>query len=527
MNIHGNMEQLDYWVIGLYLVALLTLGFWVSYTRRDSDDLFLAGRSLGWFNIGLSIFGTNVNPSFMIASCSIAYTSGMVAANFEWMAWPFLMLLAMVFVPQYLNTKICTMPEFMSRRYNESCRVFLSCYTVFSTLIVWLGMTLFTGGLLLGQILGWPLWLSVLLLITIAASFTITGGLAAVVITDSFQSILMILASIALTIIGLVKVGGISQMIQSVPPETWHLFRSKGEFPWYAVLLGYPVSGLWFWCTDQTIVQRVLGGRTIKQSQQGCVFAAFLKILTPLIFFTPGILCKILHPELGAQLNGSDQAYMMMVTNYLPSGMVGLIIAVLIAALISTVDSGLNSLSTVFTLDIYCKYVRPDANSSEKTRIGRIVTVAAAILSIFLALGIGSIERVNLFSMLQSILAFLAPPLAVVFLLGAVWPRVNATGALWTLIVGSIVSISIGLCHMLNFPYAGFWPHFMVLAFFIFSALIVFMIIVSLFTKPSQHDQSVFSLRRIYRSLPLSFKNVWLCWAMVTFIMGIIYIVFD
>ena len=527
MDIHGSLEQLDFWVIGLYLVALLTLGFWVSYTRRDSDDLFLAGRSLGWFNIGLSIFGTNVNPSFMIASCSIAYTSGMVAANFEWMAWPFLMLLAMVFVPQYLNTKICTMPEFMSRRYSEPCRVFLSCYTVFSTLIVWLGMTLFTGGLLLGQILGWPLWLSVLLLITIAASFTITGGLAAVVITDSFQSILMIVASIALTVIGLSKVGGIGKMIDSVPPETWHLFRSEGEFPWYAMLLGYPVSGLWFWCTDQTIVQRVLGGRTIRQSQQGCVFAAFLKVLTPLIFFTPGILCKILHPELGAEVNGSDKAYMTMVTQYLPAGMVGLIVAVLIAALISTVDSGLNSLSTVFTLDIYCKYVRPGANAHQKARIGRIVTLLGAILSIFLALGIGAIERVNLFSMLQSILAFLAPPLAVVFLLGAVWPRANATGAFWTLVVGSMVSIAIGTCHMLNIPNKEFWPHFMVLAFYIFAGLAVFMVIASLLTSRPQYDTKAFSLKGIYRDQPVSLKTVWFLWAVVTVAMIAIYVLFN
>ncbi len=527
MEIHNALTSLDYAVILIYIVALLGLGFWVSYAKRDSDDLFLAGRSLGWCNIGLSIFGTNVNPSFMIASCGVAYTSGMVAANFEWMAWPFLMLLAMVFVPKYLNTKISTMPEFMSKRYNESCRVFLSCYTVFTTLIVWLGITLFTGGLLLGQILDWPLWLSVILLITIAASFTIAGGLAAVVITDSFQSILMIIASIALTVIGLNKVGGIDEMVRLVPSKTWHLFRSDGDFPWYAMLLGYPVSGLWFWCTDQTIVQRVLGGRNIRQSQQGCVFAAFLKVLTPLIFFTPGILCKILHPELASELNGSDKAYMTMVTNYLPAGMVGLIIAVLIAALISTVDSGLNSLSTVFTLDIYCKHFRPKASPREKKHIGRVVTLVAAIVSIFLALGIGAIDRADLFSMLQKILGFLAPPLATVFLLGVLWPRANATGALCTLIFGSLLSISVGTCHTLNFPNENFWPHFMVLVFYIFAVLVVFMIVVSLLTRPPEYDKKSFSLKGIYKAEALSFKNVWLCWAIISVVMIIIYVLFN
>ena len=527
MDIHSSLTVLDYMVIIIYIIALLSLGFWVSYTKRDSGDLFLAGRSLGWGNIGLSLFGTNVNPSFMIASCGVAYTSGMVAANFEWMAWPLLMLLAMVFVPQYLNARISTMPEFMSLRYNEACRDFLSFYTVFSTLVVWLGMTLFTGGLLLGQILDWPLWLSVLLLITIATSFTVTGGLAAVVITDSFQSILMIVASIALTLIGLNKVGGISNMIKSVPPETWHLFRVDGDFPWYVMLLGYPVSGLWFWCTDQTIVQRVLGGRNMKQGQLGCGFAAYLKILTPLIFFTPGILCKILHPELATQVNGSDKAYMTMVTGYLPAGMVGLVVAVLIAALISTVDSGLNSLSTVFTLDIYCKKFKPNATPHQIKRIGRIVTLAGAVLSVFLALSIGAIERINLFSLLQSILAFLAPPLATVFLLGVIWPRANAKAALSTLIFGTIASVSIGLCHMMNWPNKEFWPHFMVLAFYIFVSLAIFMIVVSLLTEKPHEKNKLPSLKKIYKKSGYSPVSTWIWWSALAIIMLFIYIVFN
>ena len=534
MEIHGSLTALDYTVISVYIISLLSLGFWVSYTKRDSEDLFLAGRSLGWGNIGLSIFGTNVSPSFMIASCGVAYTSGMVAANFEWMAWALLMLLAMVFVPQYLNAKISTMPEFMSRRFDEKCRNFLSYYTVFSTLVVWLGLTLFTGGLLLGQILGWPLWVSVLVLVIIATSFTVAGGLAAVVITDSFQSILMIVASIVLTLVGLAKVGGIGKMVDSVPPETWHLFRADGEYPWYAMLLGYPVSGLWFWCTDQTIVQRVLGGRNIKQGQLGCGFAAYLKILTPLIFLVPGILCKILHPELGAEVNGSDKAYMTMVTNYLPHGMVGLIVAVLIAALISTVDSGLNSLSTVFTLDIYCKNFRPNAGQHEIKRIGRIVTLAGAVVAVGLALGIGAIERVNLFSLLQSILAFLAPPLAVVFLLGVIWPRANAKAALSTLIFGTIVSVSIGLCHMFNFPNKECWPyltvpwpHFMVLAFYIFAGLAIFMVTVSLLTEKPAQDKSLPSLKSIYRQADHSSGSIWMWWLILAVIMTAIYIIFN
>ena len=256
------------------------------------------------------------------------------------------------------------MPEFMSKRFNEPCRNFLSWYTVFSTLVLWLGSSLYAGGLLLGQIMDWPIWVCVVVLTVIATSFTVTGGLAAVVITDSFQSALIILASVILTVVGFVKIGSVEALIKSVPADYWTLFRPTNDsvYPWHAILLGYPVLGIWFWCTDQTIVQRVLGGKDLKQGQYGTIFAGYLKIFTPLIFFLPGIMCKILHPDLAS----SDEAYMTMVVNYLPTGLVGLVVAVLIAALISTIDSGLNSLSTVFTLDIYLKKYKPDANVKEK-----------------------------------------------------------------------------------------------------------------------------------------------------------------
>ena len=310
VKIHESLTSLDYTVVAVYLVALLTLGFWVSFRRRHTQDLFLAGSTLGWPNIGLSIFGTNVSPSMMIASCGAAYTAGMAPANFEWLAWMFLLLLAMVFVPHYLHAKVSTMPEFMDRRFGTACRHFLAFYTLFSTISLWLGGTLFAGGLLLGQIMQWELLPSVLLLAVIATSFTVAGGLAAVVITDSFQSLLMIVASTALTIIALVKVGGIGELAQAVPEENWLLFRPADDpkFPWPAIVLGYPTIAVWFWCTDQTIVQRVLGGRDLRQGQLGSAFAGYLKILTPLIFFMPGILCKVLHPDLASE----NEAYMKM-----------------------------------------------------------------------------------------------------------------------------------------------------------------------------------------------------------------------
>ena len=400
MDIYTKLKTLDFIVIGLYLFAVIAIGFWVSYRRRGSEDLFLGDRSFGWFNVGLSIFGTNVSPAMMIAAAAISYKLGMVGAYGEWLAWGLMMLLAMVFVPHYLNTRISTMPQFMSRRFDERCRTLLTVLSIVSILILWLGGTLYAGGILLSQLLNWPFWLSCTVLMVIATSFTVAGGLAAVIVTDSFQSVLMILASTMLAIIMLVKVGGFQGLVDKVPAEDWQLFRpiADQEFPWPAVLMGYFVSGIWFWCTDQTIVQRVLGAKSIPQGQLGIYFAAVLKVITPLIFFVPGMMCKILHPDLAS----SDDAYATMVTTYLPTGFIGLIVAVLIAALISTIDSGLNSLSTVFTLDLYAR-VKKEAGPHKRKQVGRIVTVFAALGAVLFAIAIRSLNADNIFILLGTI----------------------------------------------------------------------------------------------------------------------------
>ncbi|MHC4115704.1 MAG: sodium:solute symporter family transporter, partial [Planctomycetota bacterium] len=383
MDIHSSLTMIDYTVILIYIIILLALGFWVSFRKKHTKDIFLAGNTLGWPNVGLSIFGTNVSPTMMIASCGIAYSSGMVAANFEWLAWIFLMLLGMVYFPRYMNMKISTMPEFLEKRFGKPCRHFLTWYTMLGIIITWLGGSLYAGGILLVQIFDWPLWVCLAFLILISTSFTVTGGLAAVVITDSFQSILIIVTSAALTVIGLVKVGGVSGLIEAAPEGYWTLFRPSDApiYPWYVIVLGYPVMSIWFWCADQTIVQRVLGAKDLRNGQLGTVFAGFIKIITPLIFLVPGILCFVLHPG----LDNSDKAYMTMVTSYFPTGLIGLIIAVLIAALVSTVDSGLNSMSTVFTLDFYCKKLRPEAQRKETILVGRIVTILTAFIAFFVS----------------------------------------------------------------------------------------------------------------------------------------------
>ena len=524
MDIHSSLQTLDFIVIAVYVTVLIGIGMWVSFRRRGSEDLFLAGRSLSWPNVGLSIFGTNVSPTFMIAGCGVAYTTGMVSANFEWLSWWFLMLLAMLFAPYYLTTKISTTPQFMRLRFGEATYSFLSWYSLFCTVILWLGGTLYASGILLGQIMNWPLWLSVLVLTLIATSFTVAGGLAAVVITDSFQSVLMILGSTALTAIALLKIGSLESVAGGVPAEFWDLIRPRNdpEFPWHAVFLGYPVLGIWFWCTDQTIVQRVLGAKDLRHAQLGAVFAGYLKILTPFIFLLPGILCRILHPG----LKDPDEAFMTMVTNHLPVGMVGLIVAVLIAAVISTIDSGLNSFSTVFTLDIYARKLRPRSTANEIKWIGRLVTVAVAGIAMFCALAMETVAR-DLFNLLQGVIAFIAPPMSAVFLIGILWKRATATAALSSLIVGSGISLSVGVCHFKDWPDEQFWPHYLLVSFYLFVGIAAFMVLVSLLTRQSVSKNGLPTISEIYATQGARSARVWGLWALLAAIMLALYLVFN
>ena len=353
MHIHEHLQLLDFGVIALYLIVLLSIGAYISFHKKKNTDkdYFLAGASLKWHSIGLTMWGTNVGPSMLIASCTVGYTTGIVAGNFSWYAFIFIGLLALVFAPHYKNTGVSTLPEFMGKRFNPTTREILAWYSLTTILVSWLGLTLYAGGLLVSQILDWPLWWSVGSLMLLATFFAFAGGLEAIAVTNVFQMILLIAASCILVIVGIVKLGGFEALITQVPYEYWKLFlpANNPDYPWIAIILGYPVLGVWFWCTDQSMVQSVLGAKNLKQGQLGTNLTGWLKIMDVPLFILPGIICYLLFPD----LEDENEAYMTMVTGLLPVGMVGFIMAVLIAALVSTIDSALNSFSTVFTLDIY------------------------------------------------------------------------------------------------------------------------------------------------------------------------------
>ena len=524
-NIYEQLRPLDFAVVGLYLLVLIGIGYWVSFgkKRAENENLFLAGHSLGWGSIGLTMWGTNVGPSMLIASASIGYTTGIVAGNFAWYAFVFIFLLAVVFAPRYLDAKVMTLPEFMGKRFGPSTRTILAWYTLATVLISWLALTLFAGGILVKQILNLPMWLSVIVLVLISAFFTIAGGLKAVAYTNVFQMSLLIAVSLVLTVAGVNKAGGLAAIYQHTPSDFWNLLRPMDDpnYPWLAIVLGYPVMGVWFWCTDQSMVQSVLGAKNLRQGQLGANFTGWLKILDVSLFIIPGIVCFLLFPD----LKNPDEAYMTLVTGLFPTGMIGLVMAVLIAALISTIDSALNSLSTVFTMDIYVKKYRPEATQRQIVSIGRLVTFGGALLAVLLTLAINSIKGLNLFDVFQAVLGFIAPPMSVVFLFGVLWKRTTTRAANFALSFGTLLSMGTGIFYLWIFPKEqyDFWPHFLLLSFIIFVVLAVLTWLVVVLDKKAPVRENAL----IFDHLPKPDRTVRLMWTALIAVMIGLYVFFN
>jgi len=521
-SIISKLQTVDYIIVAAYLLILLYIGYKASFGSREKKEetLFLAGKSLNWYNVGFNMWGTNVGPSMLLAFASIGYATGIVAGNFEWYAFAFLFLLAVVFAPRYIASNVTTMPEFMGQRYGEGTRNILAWYALIKILISWLSLGLFAGGFLVRQILGIPMWQSVIVLVLFAGLFAFAGGLKAIARVNMFQMILLIAVSLLLCIMGLQKVGGIQALISKTPVAYWSLVRPASDqaYPWYAILLGYPVSAVAFFCTDQAMVQSVLGARNTEQGQLGVNFIGWLKILSLPLFIIPGIVCYVLYPN----LSSPDEAYMTIVTNLFPPGLNGLVIVVLIAVLVGTIGSSLNALSTVFTTDIYAKKINPQANNQQLIKTGRYSVIAGCFFAILVALAIDSIKGLNLFDIFQAVLGFIAPSLAVVFLMAVFWSRTTRTAVNFTLLWGSVISLGIGVLYLWVFPAKeySFWPHYLFLSFLIFVLLLVIAILISLF-EPNPQRAIIQTIE-----IPKTSKRVKRAWTALIIVMILLYIFF-
>jgi SSS family solute:Na+ symporter len=526
MGIVERLTALDYLIVACYLIILIIIGYRASFSKNTKKDesLFLANKSLGWASIGFNMWGTNVGPSMLLAFASIGYATGIVAVNFDWYAFVFLFLLAIVFAPKYLAAKVSTMPEFMGNRYGSSTQNILAWYALIKILISWLSLGLFAGGFLVRQILGIPMWQSVTVLVAFAGLFTFFGGLKAIAKVNVFQMILLICVSLALTILGLNKVGGITALYQHTPRHFWNLAQpaSDPQYPWYAILLGYPVAAVAFFCTDQSMVQSVLGAKNLEQGQLGVSFIGWLKILSLPLFILTGVLCYVLFPD----LKDPNEAYMTMVTSLFPPGMNGLVIVVLIAVLVGTIGSSLNSLSTVFTMDVYVKNINPNATNKQIITVGRLTVIAGCIFAVIMVLAIDNIKGLNLFDVFQAVLGFIAPPLSVVFLLTVFWKRTTRKAVNFTLSIGSALSLGIGICYLWILPPSkySFWPHYLMLSFFIFAGLLCIAILISLIDQ----NPSVYEVNEIHEAnIEKPSRKVWISWIALAVIMVALYIFFN
>lgn len=427
--------MIDTFIIVGYFVAVFGIGFYHSRRERTSSEYFLAGRHVGWFAIGASLFATNISSEHFIGLAGSGASTGLAVGCYEWSASFCLFLLGWLFVPHYLSSKVFTMPEFLERRFSPGCRWYLTAISIFAYIFTKISVSLFAGGILIREVFGWDYMTTAILLVLATGVYTIAGGLAAVIYTDLFQAFILIGGAVLLTFLGLDKAGGFEGLRASLPPDFFHMIKRNDHpvYPWLGTTLGTLILGTWYWCTDQVIVQKTLSARNIQQARLGTFFCAALKILPVFILVLPGLIAKTLWPK---DVTG-DNAYPLLVLRLLPPGLTGLMVAALLAALMSSLSSVFNSCSTLITIDIY-KKLRPKSDERRLVLVGRVTTAAVVVLSIA---WIPFIRYLNseMYQYLQSVQAYVGAPITATFLTGILWRGATSRAALSTLLFGGFV----------------------------------------------------------------------------------------
>jgi len=439
------LEGLDWVVLGLYLIALVGVAIWVVLKKnKNTEDYFLAGRNVGWFVIGASIFASNIGSEHVVGLAGTGYESGTPMAHYELHAW-IVLLLGWFFLPFYIRSGAFTMPEFLEKRFDSRSRWFLSVFSLIAYVLTKVSVTIYAGGIVVSELLGLPFWYGAIGIVLFTGAYTIIGGMKAVIYTETLQTIVLILGSVIITYFGLKEVGGWSELqntVRAVSPDHFNMWRpmTDPDFPWTGLLFGGTIVGIWYWCTDQYIVQRTLAANNIKIGRRGAIFGAYLKLLPILIFLIPGIIAfalSIQQPELYKVVK-ADRAFPMLVKTLLPTGLKGLVAGGLMAALMSSLSSVFNSCSTIFTIDIY-KKLKPHKSETELLTIGKIATAFIVVLGI---IWIPIMDRIGggvMYQYLQNVQSYIAPPVTAVFVLGILWKRVNAQAAIVTLVTGLVM----------------------------------------------------------------------------------------
>lgn len=484
---------IDYVVIVLYFVAVFLIAWWATArekaTRETSAGYFLAGRNAGWFVVGASLFASNIGSEHLVGLAGTGAESGVAVAQFEILASLILLILGWVFVPFYLRSQVYTMPEFLERRYSPAARAYLSWISIIGYVLTKISVTIAAGGIVFERLMGMNFWTGAFIVVVATGVYTIFGGLRAVLYTDLMQMFVLIVGAVTVTLAGFIAVGGWDALYAGAGSGFFDLWKpiSDPDFPWTGILFGAPILGVWYWCTDQFIVQRVLSAKNIDYARRGTIFAGFLKVLPLFIFVIPGVIAYVLAQQNRLALDQPDHALPALVGALLPVGFRGLVVAGLLAALMSSLSSVFNSCSTLITLDIY-KKIHPEATERRLVMVGQVAT---GVLVIFGLLWIPLIKNISstLYKYLQSVQAYISPPIAAAFLLGIFSTRLNARGAMVALWSGFVLGMGRLVAELYKDRLSGLLYtfadiNFLHFALFLFVICSVVLIVASLTAPP-------------------------------------------
>ena len=436
-----SLQTLDWIVLGGYFLILFAVAVWVILQKnKNTEDYFLAGRNVGWFVIGASIFASNIGSEHVVGLAGTGAESGMPMAHYELHAW-IVLLLGWLFLPFYMRSGSFTMPEFLEKRFDSRSRWFLSIFSIIGYVLTKVSVTIYAGGIVVSALLGFTFFQGAIITVVITGLYTVLGGMRAVVYTEALQTIILIIGSLFLTYKGFEAIGSWDELKALAGTEHFNMWRpaTDPEFPWTGMVFGGAIVGIWYWCTDQYIVQRTLAAHNIEIGRRGAIFGAYLKLLPIFIFLIPGIMAFALKQKGILTYEKSDEVFPVLVQALLPTGFKGLVAGGLMAALMSSLASVFNSSSTLFTIDIF-KKLYPDTPEKRLVQIGRMATAVVVVLGIAWIPIMAKIGGGTLYRYLQSVQSYIAPPITTVFLLGILWKRINAKGAIATLLFGLIMA---------------------------------------------------------------------------------------
>ncbi|KAK7496560.1 hypothetical protein BaRGS_00012212 [Batillaria attramentaria] len=537
-----QLDTADYVAIAVYFVLVLAVGLWSTFrpNRGTASGYFLAGKDMHWFPVGASIFASNVGAPMFIGLAGTAAASGFAVALYEWHAIYLLIALGWIFVPVYVSSGAFTMPEYLKKRFGgKRLRIYLSVLALFLYILTKITGEIYSGAIFMQQLLGWNLYLCVIVILAVTAIYTVAGGLAAVIYTDTLQTIILLIGAFILMSLSFVEVGGWEAMMEKykmaaanytladpanyscgLPRDDYmHIWRdpTTGDIPWTGAVFGLTTLGIWVWCTDQIMVQRCLSAKNMTHAKAGAVLAAGLKILPFFLWIIPGMISRILFPNdiacadpdhceevCGNKAGCTNIAYPLLVLRRMPSGLRGVMLAALLAALMSSLTSIFNSASSMFTMDIWRRF-RRHASQHELMIVGRACVLVEVGISILWLPILEASQSGQLWSYLQAVSSYTAPPWCCIFLLSLFWSRCTEPGAFW----GLMISLVVGLIRMimdfaLPAPFCGSKEedprpdvlkdvHFLHFAIILSGVSVISTVVISLLTKPRPPEK----LRRV------------------------------